>query len=326
MNYLLKITKKFILFILMIVFPIQSYAAVSVSDGSAFVSKSEFASTINNISNRMSIMENTLDAKIDSLVSSYLSRNGIWNGDKQEFKNVSSWNGSTGMFFYPSDSWIITTNTTLRSLVINNDGTVSLKQAVRTVDDNWDMFRANHPNLWASELSSSVSNYRPYFYSTKSGLCHITFSTFCCYGNSSFNELFWATDYNGLQQYGKVLQLGLQKEWWLREYESIGGTNTSNLNISAVLADMSLSYPQYIKTSQTGKAGGENGYIRADQSASGVEYISNYIFVSKGKYYYIDLKCGTWDRNDRLLLFRRSHDPNDPYIYILNTEPTATIY
>ena len=77
------LSKRIILFLLIIVFPINGFAAVSVSDGSAFVSKSEFSSTINNISNRVSTIENTLDAKIDSLVSSYLSRNGIWNGEKQ---------------------------------------------------------------------------------------------------------------------------------------------------------------------------------------------------------------------------------------------------
>ena len=83
MRSILKLSKKIILFMLIIVFPIQSFAAVSVSDGSAFVSKSEFSASLNNMSNRISIIENTLDAKIDSLVSSYLSRNGIWNADKQ---------------------------------------------------------------------------------------------------------------------------------------------------------------------------------------------------------------------------------------------------
>ena len=63
---------------------INSIAAISVSDGSAFVTKAEFAADLNNLSNRMSSLENSLDAKIDSLVSSYLSRNGIWNGEKQE--------------------------------------------------------------------------------------------------------------------------------------------------------------------------------------------------------------------------------------------------
>ena len=58
-------------------------AAVSVSDGSAFVTKAEFAADLNNLSNRMAQLENSLDAKIDSLVSSYLTRNGIWNGAGQ---------------------------------------------------------------------------------------------------------------------------------------------------------------------------------------------------------------------------------------------------
>ena len=62
-------------------------AAVSVSDGSAFVTKAEFAADLNNLSNRMAQLENSLDAKIDSLVSSYLTRNGIWNGAKQEIND-----------------------------------------------------------------------------------------------------------------------------------------------------------------------------------------------------------------------------------------------
>ena len=62
---------------------IPTNAAVSVSDGSAFVTKAEFSADLNNLSNRMASLENSLDAKIDSLVSSYLTRNGIWNGAKQ---------------------------------------------------------------------------------------------------------------------------------------------------------------------------------------------------------------------------------------------------
>ena len=62
-------------------------AAVSVSDGSAFVTKAEFSADVNNLSNRMAQLENSLDAKIDSLVSSYLTRNGIWNGAVQELEN-----------------------------------------------------------------------------------------------------------------------------------------------------------------------------------------------------------------------------------------------
>ena len=66
-------------------------AAVSVSDGSAFVTKAEFAADLNNLSNRMAQLENSLDAKIDSLVSSYLTRNGIWNGARQDFVQNYYW-------------------------------------------------------------------------------------------------------------------------------------------------------------------------------------------------------------------------------------------
>ena len=69
---------------------LPSNAAVSVSDGSAFVTKAEFAADLNNLSNRMAQLENSLDAKIDSLVSSYLTRNGIWNGAKQDL-NENTW-------------------------------------------------------------------------------------------------------------------------------------------------------------------------------------------------------------------------------------------
>ena len=63
---------------------IASYAGnVSVSDGSAFITKSEMSYQLNNLSNRMTQLENSLDTKIDSLVSSYLTRNGVWNGVKQ---------------------------------------------------------------------------------------------------------------------------------------------------------------------------------------------------------------------------------------------------
>ena len=78
-----KIFKTF--FILSICFgvSISSNAAVSVSDGSAFMTKAELAADLNNLSNRMAQLENSLDAKIDSLVSNYPSKNGIWSGTKQ---------------------------------------------------------------------------------------------------------------------------------------------------------------------------------------------------------------------------------------------------
>ena len=63
--------------------------SVQVSDGSAFITKSEMAYDLNNLSNRMAQLENSLDSKIDTLVSSYLTRNGIWNGNEQSTTNFS---------------------------------------------------------------------------------------------------------------------------------------------------------------------------------------------------------------------------------------------
>ena len=60
--------------------------SVDVSDGSAFITKSELSYQLNALSSRMTQLENSLDSKIDKLVSSYLTRNGVWNGVKQTQK------------------------------------------------------------------------------------------------------------------------------------------------------------------------------------------------------------------------------------------------
>ena len=78
-----RIFKNILVFSICIGISLPTNAAVSVSDGSAFLTKAEFDADLNNLSNRMAQLENSLDAKIDSLVSSYLTRNGIWNGAKQ---------------------------------------------------------------------------------------------------------------------------------------------------------------------------------------------------------------------------------------------------
>ena len=78
-----RIYKTTISILLCLAFTMPANAAVSVSDGSAFVTKAEFSADLNNLSNRMAQLENSLDAKIDSLVSAYLTKNGIWNGAKQ---------------------------------------------------------------------------------------------------------------------------------------------------------------------------------------------------------------------------------------------------
>ena len=85
---IMKLFKTILVLSLCLGISIPSNAAVSVSDGSAFVTNAEFNSDVNNLENRMASLENSIDAKIDSLVSSYLTRNGIWNGVKQELTDA----------------------------------------------------------------------------------------------------------------------------------------------------------------------------------------------------------------------------------------------
>ena len=60
---------------------------ISVSDGSAFITKSELSYSLNNLSNRMRELEISLENRINDLVSSYLTRNGIWNSNGQTILN-----------------------------------------------------------------------------------------------------------------------------------------------------------------------------------------------------------------------------------------------
>ena len=155
MKYILKLSKKFLLLALMIVLPINNFAAVSVSDGSAFVSKSEFSASLNNMSNRISIIENTLDAKIDSLVSSYLSRNGIWNGDKQTVV-------STGTTYQQS---IKTANSRTRAYVMG----------LATADKSFNVVDSDRPEI---TFTGSANPTKATFVNniSKSGLCVLQYT------------------------------------------------------------------------------------------------------------------------------------------------------
>ena len=102
-----KIFKTILVLSICVGISLPTNAAVSVSDGSAFVTKAEFAADLNNLSNRMAQLENSLDAKIDSLVSSYLTRNGIWNGAKQNLNYLSQClHGVNGEDNIDADCWL----------------------------------------------------------------------------------------------------------------------------------------------------------------------------------------------------------------------------
>lgn len=62
----------------------STHAAVSyVSDGSAFITKAEFKSLVNEASGRIEALELHVDTQINTLVESFLARNNIWHPQKQ---------------------------------------------------------------------------------------------------------------------------------------------------------------------------------------------------------------------------------------------------
>ena len=66
---------------------LNTHAAVIVSDGSAFITKSEFKALVNEASGRIEALELHADSQIDTLVNSFLGRNNIWHPQKQELNS-----------------------------------------------------------------------------------------------------------------------------------------------------------------------------------------------------------------------------------------------
>lgn len=80
---MIKLLKKILTVSLIFALSFPTFSAVSVSDGSSFVSKAEFDAYKTDTNIFMTNLENSLDSKIESLVTTYLSTNGIWNGATQ---------------------------------------------------------------------------------------------------------------------------------------------------------------------------------------------------------------------------------------------------
>ena len=78
-----------------------SYASLSASDGSAFVTKAEFDSALADFNARLTTFEAGINSKIDSQVTSYLDRNGIWSPKDQPIKITS------GAKYYDASKLII---------------------------------------------------------------------------------------------------------------------------------------------------------------------------------------------------------------------------
>ena len=90
-----KIFKTILLFSICIGITISSDAAVSVSDNSAFITRAEALAVAQSLSERIIVLENTVDEKIDNLIAAYLERNGVWNAQEQVLQNRSQTKGTT---------------------------------------------------------------------------------------------------------------------------------------------------------------------------------------------------------------------------------------
>lgn len=64
-----------------------SYAVLQSTDGSVLVTKAEFDTAMANFNSKLTTFESSVNSKIDSQVTSYLDKNGIWSGKKQTTYN-----------------------------------------------------------------------------------------------------------------------------------------------------------------------------------------------------------------------------------------------
>ena len=84
-----KIFKTILILSICLGISIPSNAAVSVSDNSAFITRAEALAVAQSLSERIIVLENTVDEKIDNLITAYLERNGVWNAQEQVLQNRS---------------------------------------------------------------------------------------------------------------------------------------------------------------------------------------------------------------------------------------------
>ena len=190
----MKIFKLFVcLTLILSISLINSFAAISVSDGSAFVTKAEFAADLNNLSNRMSYLENSLDAKIDSLVSSYLSRNGIWNGEKQEVNTPPTtqvglkWKNTGGWGFVFNQTFSNPTGSGGKNVVMNNQNLWAHKSYVYEPDKTADLDAIIVPTTSKSGLANLIVNFSNVSY---------TFGTYLTLPSSSVHGDYWGSSFS----------------------------------------------------------------------------------------------------------------------------------
>ena len=165
--------KKFLIILSLIIgLTIPSYSAVSVSDGSAFITKNESDAAFNNLQSRMSIFENAIDAKIDSLVSSYLSRNGIWNGSKQTLTTT----GTLAQVGVERNTEIANQTYMYYSYPYYNETTAISNWTNVPLQDTLFFSMGNHTTYYLLKTTSAdLRNYTLVEKTTKPGLMHIMY-------------------------------------------------------------------------------------------------------------------------------------------------------
>lgn len=92
---MMKMVKRLICAYLIITFVMPSFATTGVSDGTAFITKKEFDAALSDFNGRLSSFQAGINSKIDSQVSSYLDRNGIWSAKSMVLDNA-----KTSIAFY----------------------------------------------------------------------------------------------------------------------------------------------------------------------------------------------------------------------------------
>ena len=73
MKKFFKLGKRMLALFIVVLLNINSYAAVSANDGSAFVTKAEFDALVNVFNEQMDAYQSGLNAKIDGAISNYLA-------------------------------------------------------------------------------------------------------------------------------------------------------------------------------------------------------------------------------------------------------------
>ena len=218
-----------IVFLLLLIFTLTmaSYGQVAVSDGSAFLTKAEFNRNLSNMSSRMTYLENSLDSKIDTLVASYLSRNGIWNGTVQENALSSTimsvgFNGQTTATAYHYFYYDYYTD----GSQIGNS-----KIFINTHSDNYYDPVAIGENNTERTLIANVS---------KSGLLCLTFDKQLSQLNNDFNStlnLIQVAAHSNARIIGDQVRFSIIAEFNIIEYEE--GSSTGN----TIYTDFSITQP-----------------------------------------------------------------------------------